>query len=94
MRWTAGVRFPAEERDVSHRPDRLCGPPNLLPNAYRGLFPVRVKRSVRESDHSSPSSADVKNDGSMPPLIKHTDNFTFFINMLTIVCLLKFVSMK
>jgi hypothetical protein len=30
-----------------------------------------VKRQQHEADHSPPSSADVKNDGAMPPLL-HT----------------------
>jgi hypothetical protein len=37
------------------RPERLRGPPSLQPNGYQGLF-----LSGRESDHSPPSSADVK----------------------------------
>jgi hypothetical protein len=36
-----GVRVPVWSRIFSspRRPDRLCGPPNLLYNRYRGLFP-------------------------------------------------------
>jgi hypothetical protein len=49
-----------------------------------------VKRQGLEADNSSPSSAEVKNDGAIPPLpirlhgvvlnyiIKCRDNFTFF----------------
>jgi hypothetical protein len=35
-----GVRVLVCSRIFSsqHRPDRLCGPPNLLSNGYRGLF--------------------------------------------------------
>jgi hypothetical protein len=42
------------------RPDRLWGPPNLLSNGYRGALSLRVKRPGRESDHSPPTSAEVK----------------------------------
>jgi hypothetical protein len=36
-----GVRVPVGSRIFSspRRPDRLWGPPNLLPNGYGGLFP-------------------------------------------------------
>jgi hypothetical protein len=41
------------------RPNLLWGPPSLLSNGYRGLSPG-VKRPGRESDHSPPTSAEVK----------------------------------
>jgi hypothetical protein len=49
-----GVRVPVESRIFSspRRPDRFWGPPSLLPNGYRGLFPRGVKRPGREADHS------------------------------------------
>jgi hypothetical protein len=51
-----------------------------------------VKRQGREADRSPPSSAEVKNDGSIPPLphtsswytdylIKHRGNFTFSVTL-------------
>jgi hypothetical protein len=52
-----------------------------------GALSLRVKRPGREADHSSPSSAEVKNAGSYTStpqyvfmawcLVKHRDNFTF-----------------
>jgi hypothetical protein len=47
-----------------------------------------IKRPGREADHSPPSSAEVKNDGAIPPLphmssmaqclVKQRDRFTFY----------------
>jgi hypothetical protein len=38
-----GVRIPVESRIFSspRRPDRLWGPPSILPNGYRKFFPRR-----------------------------------------------------
>jgi hypothetical protein len=58
---------PARIFPSAQRPDRLCAPPSLLTNVYRGLFPQEVKRQEREGDHSLPSSAVVKNDGTTRP---------------------------
>jgi hypothetical protein len=44
------------------RPDRLWGPPSLLPNGYRGSFPRGKARPGRDADHSPPSSAEVENE--------------------------------
>jgi hypothetical protein len=48
--------------------DRLWGLPSLFSNGYRGLFRSGVDWQGREADHSSLSSADVKNGGAIPPL--------------------------
>jgi hypothetical protein len=50
------------------RPDRLWGPTTLLSNGYREIFPRGVKRQERETDHSLPSCAEVKNGGAVSPL--------------------------
>jgi hypothetical protein len=63
-------------------PDRLWYPLNLV-----SVLPPGVKRQGHEADHSSPSSAEVKNGGAIPPLphmsslyfvsfIKQRDNCT------------------
>jgi hypothetical protein len=57
----AGARVPVGSRIFSspRRPNRLWGPPNLLSNEYRRLFPLGVKGPGLEADHSTPTSAEV-----------------------------------
>jgi hypothetical protein len=59
----SGVRFPAGARNFSlhHRVQNGSeAHPASYPTGTRGSF-LGVKRPGREADHSSPSSADVKN---------------------------------
>jgi hypothetical protein len=61
----SGVRIPVG----ASRPDRLWGPLSPLFNEYRRPFP-RLKRPGSEVCHSSPSSAEIKNEcsyTSIPP---------------------------
>jgi hypothetical protein len=55
------------------RPDRFWGPLNLLFNGYRGTLSPGVKRPERETDHSPPTNAEVKNGGDIHPL-PHTSS--------------------
>jgi hypothetical protein len=49
-------------------PDQLWGLPSLLFSGYQGLC-TGVKQPWCETDHSSVSSAEVKNEGAVPPLL-------------------------
>jgi hypothetical protein len=63
MRQEAGVRVSIGARFLSssRRPDRLWGPPSLLPNGYGMRSFAGGKAAGREADHSPPTSAEVKN---------------------------------
>jgi hypothetical protein len=62
-----GVQFQVGGQEIflfSITPRPALGPCKI---STAGCF-ARVKRQVREADHSSPSNAEVKNDGAIPPL--------------------------
>jgi hypothetical protein len=67
--WRAGVGFPAG-RDLSLLHSVLTGS-EAHPDSYTKCTGVMRQRS--EADHSSPSIAEVKNDGATPPL-PHTSS--------------------
>jgi len=60
---------------------------SFLSSGCRGVLSLRIKRPGREPDHSSPSSAEVKNAWSYATtpqyvvmawyLVKHRDKFAF-----------------
>jgi hypothetical protein len=71
-------------------------PPSLLSSGYCGALSLEVKLPGRETDHSPPSSAGVKNSWSYTStrqyvfmawcLVKNRDNFTFtFIVLNTLL---------
>jgi hypothetical protein len=62
------IRFPVGERFSSspQRPDRLCGSPSCLSNGYWALF--RREEQVGLEDDFPPSSSEIKNTESVPPL--------------------------
>jgi hypothetical protein len=70
------------------RPDRFWGPPSLLSDGYQGLFLLGVKWPGRESDHSPPSSAEVKNTWSCTSCLPYafvTCCFKYRIRLLCVV---------
>jgi hypothetical protein len=85
-----------EERKFLTLPGLELRPLGRLPRSqslYRLRYPgspIRwvsgVKWPRRETDHSPPSNAEVKNDGTIPPLINmsswHKDNFSFTSNLI------------
>jgi hypothetical protein len=44
---------------------RLWGPPNLLTNEYRGRSSRRIRKAERQATHLSPSTAEIRNAGSI-----------------------------
>jgi hypothetical protein len=75
--WTVGVQFSAEAKrffSIHQGPDRFWSPSSLLYNGYWGLFLWGVKRSGREANHLSLSSAEAKYGGAIPPL-HHTSSW-------------------
>jgi hypothetical protein len=90
-----GIQVPVGSRFVSspQRLDRLWGPSSLLFNGHQGIFSPGGRTTGREADHLPPSSAEVKNDGAIPPLrhmpswrgaslAKHSDKFTFYSDIV------------
>jgi hypothetical protein len=66
-----GIPVPTGVKVVSspNRPDQFWDLPCLISNGYRGLSPGEgVKLPGRVADHSPPTSAVVKDGGSVPPL--------------------------
>jgi hypothetical protein len=63
--WTIGVRSPREAEDFSSSPcvqTSSGAHPASYPVGTGGPFPGVKARSGRDADHSSPSSAEVKNE--------------------------------
>jgi hypothetical protein len=64
-------------------PDLLWGPSNPVCNGYRRVVFPEVKQQGHESDHSLPSSAEVKNGGAESSVCRHgimfkyRENFTY-----------------
>jgi hypothetical protein len=67
--WTAGVLFPAGERNFlySTPPRPALGPTPPPLQWVLGAVSPGVKRQGCEADFSAPSSVEVKNGGAIPP---------------------------
>jgi hypothetical protein len=58
-----------------------CHHPDSYPMGTGGFSPV-IKRQRCEAGHSPQSSTEVNNRGAVPKLLKHKDQFIFFIQFL------------
>jgi hypothetical protein len=69
MGWTVGVLFLPEASDFSliHRVQADNGDHSAYYSLDTGALFSRVKWKWSEADHSSPSIADVKKGGAIPP---------------------------
>jgi hypothetical protein len=56
-----GLSWQGQKNPFPKRPDHLWGSPNLLFSGYWCYF-LELKRTGRDIDHSTPSSAGVRND--------------------------------
>ena len=81
----------SENLFLSPGPGRLWGPPNLHFSGYQRSF-SRVKRPYRDVDHSHPSSAEIKNEGSYTSILLYafmactgTLTFTYQISRCHII---------
>jgi hypothetical protein len=64
------VRFPGWGNLIFSTACRpALGPTEPTFQRVPGAIPPKVKRPGRETDHSLPSSAEVKNVGAIPPLL-------------------------
>jgi hypothetical protein len=79
MGWMTGVRFPVGgKRFFSIRIQTGSqAQPTSYPMGTGGSFPG-IKRPGGDTDHSPPSSAEVKNSGTIPPL-PHTSSHGLYI---------------
>jgi hypothetical protein len=62
---------------LSAVPTSALGPMQLPTEWVPEVLSPRVKGQVREVDHSTPSSAEAKNDAAIPP---HFHTFTWYIH--------------
>jgi hypothetical protein len=95
MGWRVGVQFLAKARFFSspQSPDQLLAPTQPPIQWVLGALSPEIKWPGWEPDHSPPSSAKVKNGGTISPLpmsswhraslIKYRDNFTFFFYLVS-----------
>jgi hypothetical protein len=72
--YTAGVRFPAAARDISTASRPALEPTRRPIQCVLAELSSGIIRPGREADLSHPSSAEVKNGGSIPPL-PHTSSW-------------------
>ena len=66
--------------------NRLWGPPILLFSGYREVVSPRIKRLVREANHSPPSIAEVKNAWSCNLILQYARRHPcFYLTLLIYV---------
>jgi hypothetical protein len=82
MYWKAGVRSQAEARDFFPQfPDLLWDQPSPISSGYQCGISKEVMQSSRETDHSAPFSAEVKNAGAVPPLLHYVLTTYYLIKL-------------